>query len=163
MSVATTSTLDATARVLTIVVAVGTGIMAGLYFAFSCFVMRALEDLAPAEGAAAMQSINRAVPNPVFLLVFLGTAVACVGLAIVAVVRWGDPASPRLLAGSVLSLGAFLLTIGYHVPLNDQLAALDPATADTARFWADYLSSWTPWNHVRTVGSIVALALLLTA
>ena len=154
-------TLTTTARLLTIVVATGTGIMAGLYFAFSCFVMRSLDELPPADGTAAMQAINREVPNPVFLVVFLGTAVACVALGVVAVVRWGDSGSARLLAGSVLSLVAFAMTVVHHVPLNDRLAALDPAAAETARFWSDYVSSWTSWNHVRTVASIVALVLLV--
>src|SRR5262249_7723397 len=95
----TSSALDTVARVLTCVVAVGTGLMAGMYFAFSSSVMQALDDLAPSDGTAVMQSINRAVPNPVFLLVFLGTALGCVALAVVALVRWGDPASPYQLAG----------------------------------------------------------------
>ncbi len=46
--------------------AVGCGLMAGFFFAFSICVMKALEALPPAQGIAAMQSINVAVINPCF-------------------------------------------------------------------------------------------------
>ena len=54
--------------------ALGCGLMGGLFFAFSVAVMKALGRLPPAEGIAAMQSINVAILNPVFLTVFFGTA-----------------------------------------------------------------------------------------
>jgi uncharacterized membrane protein len=47
------------------------------------------------------------------------------------------------------------------VPRNNALAAVSPQSAEAAALWTDYLSSWTTWNHVRTVASLVA-ALLLT-
>jgi uncharacterized membrane protein len=57
--------------------ALGCGLMAGLFFAFSVSVMRALAALPSAAGLAAMQSINVAIINPMFLAAFFGTAVAC--------------------------------------------------------------------------------------
>jgi uncharacterized membrane protein len=44
--------------VLTVVAALGCGLNAGVFFAFSSFVMAALRRLPPAQGIAAMQSIN---------------------------------------------------------------------------------------------------------
>src|SRR5260221_582131 len=66
---------------MTLFSALGTRLMAGLFFAFSSFVMAALGRLPPAGGIAAMQSINVAVLNPLFFAAFLGPAVACVLLA----------------------------------------------------------------------------------
>ena len=63
---------------ITLVAALGCGLMAGLFFAFSVSVMKALGRLPSAEGIAAMQSINVAIINPVFLAAFFGTATACV-------------------------------------------------------------------------------------
>jgi uncharacterized membrane protein len=63
---------------ITLVAALGCGLMAGLFFAFSVSVMKALARLPSAEGIAAMQSINVAIINPVFLAVFFGTAAACI-------------------------------------------------------------------------------------
>ncbi len=62
---------------LTLLAALGCGLMAGLFFAFSVCVMKALERLPSAAGITAMQSINVAIINPVFLAVFFGTAVGC--------------------------------------------------------------------------------------
>jgi hypothetical protein len=57
------STLDPWLVVLAFAGALGSGLMAGAFFAFSTFVMRALARLPAAEGIAAMQSINVAAIN----------------------------------------------------------------------------------------------------
>jgi uncharacterized membrane protein len=62
------------AFVFTLVAALGCGLMAGLFFAFSVAVMKVLARLPSAEVIAAMQAINVAIINPVFLTVFFGTA-----------------------------------------------------------------------------------------
>jgi uncharacterized membrane protein len=73
---------DGLLRVLTLISALGSGLMAGFFFAFSVSVMKALSRLPPAQGIAAMQSINVVVINPVFLIAFFGTAAACAAVAI---------------------------------------------------------------------------------
>jgi uncharacterized membrane protein len=144
-----------------LVAALGSGLMAGFFFAFSVCVMKALGKLPPEEGMAAMQSINVVVINPVFLTVFLGTGVACAVGIFGSVTRWQDPGAAYVLAGSALYLlGSILVTMVFNVPRNNALAALMPASAEGAKLWASYLSSWTAWNHVRTIGSLVAAALL---
>ena len=77
--------------VLTLCAALGCGLMAGVFFAFSTFIMRALARLQPARGIEAMQSINRTVINPWFLGVFLGTAAVCILLAGASLWRWQQP------------------------------------------------------------------------
>ena len=59
---------------LTVVTAVACGLVGGVFFAFSTFVMRGLRDAPPEAGLRAMQSINRAAPTPLFMLAFIGTA-----------------------------------------------------------------------------------------
>lgn len=61
----------------TVLSALGCGLMAGVFFAFSTFVMKALGALPPAQGIAAMQSINVAVINRWFMAAFFGTALLC--------------------------------------------------------------------------------------
>src|SRR5439155_16814770 len=127
------------------------------FFAFSAFVMNALARLAPAQGIAAMQSINVAVINPLFMAVFLGTASGCALLAVSSLLRWHKPGASYLLAGSLLYLaGTFLVTIVCNVPRNEALAAVDSASADGASRWAGYIASWTAWNHVRTAAALAA-------
>ena len=96
------ATLDQCLVVLTFVAALGSGLMAGVFFAFSTFVMKALARLPAREGIAAMQSINIVVINPAFLGVFLGTAVACVAVLGGAVLRWETSSAACLLAGGAL-------------------------------------------------------------
>src|SRR5215475_3517014 len=83
---------------LTFVTALGCGLMAGLFFAFSVAVMQALARLPAAGGIAAMQSINSAILNPLFLAVFLGTAAGCALVIITALARWHSPGSVYLLS-----------------------------------------------------------------
>src|SRR5262245_4297739 len=77
--------------ILTFVTALGCGLVAGIFFAFSNFVMKALARVPPAQGVATMQSINVVVLNRWFFVVFLGTAFCCFALAVISLVRWQRP------------------------------------------------------------------------
>jgi uncharacterized membrane protein len=144
--------------------ALGCGLIAGVFFAFSVFVMRGLAQLPPRESIAAMQSINIKIPNPLFLGVFTGTAAGCLVLAVSGLLKWHQPGAAFLLAGGLLYLfGAFLVTVVFNVPLNDALATVKPGSPDDARLWTAYLTTWTAWNHVRTIAALVAAASLTLA
>jgi uncharacterized membrane protein len=144
--------------------ALGAGIMSGLFFTFSVVVMRALDRIPAAQGIHAMQSINKTIVNPLFMLVFMGTAAVSVGLGIVGALRLDQPEGKWLLAGAALYLvGVVVLTMAYNVPRNDKLDTFDPTTAEAARYWAEYMTEWTLANHVRTVASIGSLASFVAA
>jgi uncharacterized membrane protein len=139
----------------------GSGLVAGFFFAFSTTVMNALGKLPAPQGIAAMQTINVVVMNPWFLSVFVGTALACVCSIVAALARWQRPGAGYALFGAVLYLvGTFLVTMLFNVPRNEALATLDPHSAEGAALWAEYLTSWTLWNHVRTAAALAAAALL---
>jgi uncharacterized membrane protein len=138
--------------------------VAGFFFAFSTTVMNALNRLPASQGMAAMQSINVVVINPLVMSALFGTGVACVVLVIAAFVEWGETYAAYLLVGGLLYLaGVVLLTIGYHVPRNDALAALDPNGADATNFWARYVRTWTAANHLRAVAPLASAALFTVA
>ena len=148
----------------TLIAALGCGLMAGGFFAFSTFVMKALARIPEGEGIAAMQSINRSVINPWFILVFLGTAGICAFLASVAVVRWGTQREQYLLAGSALYIvGTVLVTLVFNVPKNNELAKIGSADPRGLVLWRRYLSTWTAWNHVRTAAALAAAVCLTLA
>jgi uncharacterized membrane protein len=154
--------LEDTLGTLKLLSALGCGLMAGVFFAFSTFVMNALEGLPPAHGISAMQRINVAVINPLFMAAFLGTAAACALLAVFSLSRLRDPGARYVLIGSALYLvGTVLVTMACNVPRNDALAAVDPASLDSARLWAAYVRGWTAWNHVRGAAALLAAALLV--
>ena len=141
--------------------AVGAACSGGALYAFSAFVMPALARLAPGEGVAAMQSINVTAVRAPFMLVFAGTAVVSVAILVVAVRALGESYAPWLLGGALLYLvGVFGLTMGFHVPRNDALAALAPDAAGTAGAWRTYVSEWTTANHIRAGAGLLAAAAL---
>jgi uncharacterized membrane protein len=149
---------------LKLFVALGCGLVAGVFFAFSTFVMPALARLQPAQGIVAMQSINITAINPPFMIALFGTALACIFLAIFSLLKWHQPGTIYLLVGSLFYLvGTVGVTIVCNVPLNDALAIAQPNSSEGAKLWANYLTNWTVWNHVRTVAAIAATTLLTLA
>ncbi|MGH3090351.1 MAG: DUF1772 domain-containing protein [Rubrobacteraceae bacterium] len=148
--------------VATLSAALGCGLVAGVLFAFSSFVMPALGRLPHAEGVAAMQSINRLAVTPAFMTALFGTGVLCLGLIVWAVASFDGWSSALMLVGGALYvLGAIGVTILFNVPLNDALAKVHPGSADAAVLWATYLTNWTAWNHARTITALAAAALLI--
>jgi uncharacterized membrane protein len=153
-----------TMRILTAGTALGAGAMGGVFLGFSTFVMSGLSRLSSSQGIAAMQSINVTAVRPPLMTGFLGTAAACVPVMVVAVRSWGDRRAALLLAGGTLYLvGVIGLTVAYHVPRNDALAALDPGSAGAAEYWSTYLRGWTRANHVRAGSGLLAAAALVAA
>ena len=158
------SMIDGLLTFLTLLAALGSGLIGGVFFAFSAFGMTALGRLPADQGIAAMQAINIAVLNPWFFAAFFGTAALCVVLAIAALFRWGEAGAILLLAGSLLYLvGAILVTLRRNVPLNDALAAARPEGPESAALWKRYLTEWTAWNHLRTAASLAAAAAFILA
>lgn len=140
--------------------ALGAGLIAGVFFAFSTFIMTALGRSGPAQGIVAMNSINTTILQSLFMPVFYGTTLTSVALAVVALSRWDESRSVAAFAGAILYvLGMFVCTVVYNVPLNNALAAVDPASTEGAAVWTRYLHEWTFWNHVRTVAALGAAAL----
>lgn len=144
--------------------AIGCGLMAGLYFAFSAFIMTALARIAPPAAIAAMNAINVVIVKSLFMPLFLLTTLAAAALAIAALFRLAESDAMAMLAGGVVYvLGMFVVTMLCNVPLNDALAAVDPATQEAASLWSRYLKDWTFWNHVRTIASTGAFAMFVLA
>jgi uncharacterized membrane protein len=151
-------------HVVTFLAAIGSGVVAGVFFAFSTFVMPALAGLPAEQGIAAMQAINVAAPNRWFMGVMFGTAAADLLLAIAPLPGWGGPGKwLRAAGGSLYLVGTVMVTAVFNVPRNDALAAVSAEAAGAARLWSRYLVEWNAWNHVRTVTGIAAAALLVAS
>lgn len=145
--------------VLTLLAALGSGVTAGVFFAFSAFVMRGLARLPGGEGMAAMQAINLAAPRSAFLAVLLGTAAASLVLVVVPWTGpWDGGAALLPAAGMLYLAGPFGVTVARSVPLNDALAAVERGSAPGDEAWRRYVARWTAWNHVRTVAALASAA-----
>jgi uncharacterized membrane protein len=150
---------DVTVTALLWLSALGCAVMAGLYFAFSAFIMRALGEIDRAAGITAMNAINRVILRSAFMPIYLGSTLTSLALAIVALHSWGEPGAVAMLVGAVIYvLGMFGVTMARNVPLNNRLVA----TGDEGT-WALFLTDWTRWNHVRTLASVAGLALFVVA
>jgi uncharacterized membrane protein len=156
--------MDAGLTALAIASAVGCGLVGGVFFAFSTFVMEALRRRPAAEGIAAMQTINVTVITPLFIGALFGTAIACLAVAAWALADWDGSRSALLVTGAALYVaGNILVTMRFNVPRNDALAAVDPASGEGSAYWHRYVTEWTAWNHVRTITALAASALLIVA
>ena len=146
---------------MTLLAALGCGLVGGVFFAFSNFVMQGLARIPDDQGMRAMQSINVTVLNPLFLGVFLGTAALCGIVAVQSAVLWRNPGAPFLLAGSLLYLvGNLVVTRVCNIPRNEKLKDTDATGPEAATVWREYVAEWTRCNHVRTITALAAAALL---
>lgn len=144
--------------------ALGSGLIGGIFFAFSTFIMASLATLPGENGIVAMNAINRVILRSWFMPVFMGMAVLSVILVILAIRQWNPVSGSLIIAGAALYVVAtFISTIVFNVPLNDKLATFTGNGPAALEFWATYLRDWTFWNHVRTVAPLAASVLFMTA
>ncbi len=147
---------------LVVATALGCGLVSGIFFAFSTFVMPALGARPAAEGIAAMQSINVKAIGVGLMTAMFGTAILSIATLVVGVGDAGTSYGGYLLSAPALYLlGVIAVTMLFNVPRNNALAEQDPDSERGARVWADYVVTWTAWNHLRAVTSFAASALLI--
>jgi len=148
---------ERTQRYVTIAVTTCAGLSAGVFFAFSTFVMQGLSRIPAEQGIAAMNSINVTIVRSPFMGLFVPTAILCLVIAVLAVIDWRGGASTLMLAGAAIYVFAsFLSTIIFNVPMNDALANVSGNGSEAVTLWNRYLSDWTWWNHVRTLASLAS-------
>lgn len=142
--------------ILIITTGVLTALLAGVFFGFSVAVNGGLARLKDVEYIRAMQSINKVIINPLFMLSFMGPVLL---LPIATWMTRGEPAFMLLLSASILYvIGTFGITSGGNVPLNDALAKVDTTTVDQSVL-ADARQRYEkPWNRLHTLRTICAVA-----
>jgi uncharacterized membrane protein len=138
---------------LTIATALGAATVGGAMYAFSAFVMHALDRTPTRAAIAAMQQINLSAPRPPLVLVMVGTSLLSVVTAVAA-------HTPVVIAGCLAFLASVVITGTFHIPRNNALADVDPAGPDAEAAWAAYSHPWQRGNHVRA-STALAGALLL--
>lgn len=143
-----------------------TGLMAGVFYAYTVSVDPGLAAQSDASYIATMQEINQRIQNPVFFASFFG---AILFLPAALAVHFPRPRSGRFFLISLACLlyigGSFLVTAFVNVPMNNQLAAVDleaPARVLSQSRQA-YEGPWGFWNGVRTVFSTLAFLALTGA
>lgn len=157
--------MDVLRDVVLVLATVSTGLMAGVFFAYFISFMPGLARSDDRTFVTAFQNVDRAILNPLFLSVFLGTLLITVLAAVVHIDRDGRAALPWIVAAAVMYLVVVVITVRVHVPLNNAIkAAGDPdridVTATRERFNE---ARWVGWNAVRTALTVAALMCLAVA
>ena len=138
-------------------------LVAGVFLAFSDFIMRSLARTGGTGGIDAMQVINREVFRWVFMALLLGLApvsLVLVGYSVISLDGAGGMVIT--LAGLTYLIGCFGVTIAFNVPMNQALAKMELSSSTTHDYWTNtYLPRWTFWNTVRTAACAGSSALML--
>lgn len=144
---------------------VATGLMAGLFFAFTTAVMPALRRSDDRTFTEAMTKINVDIVNGWFLLCFLGSLGLCVLAALLHLTPGGRAALPWIIAGAVLYLAVIVITGAINVPLNNELAKAAHATSLTELAAARHRfeNRWVTWNTARSLINVASFACLVVA
>lgn len=141
------------------------GLVAGLFYAWSCSVIPGLKTLTNSDYLKAMQAMNTAIQNPVFFLSFMGL----IFVYPVALWQMYEPqpgiAFYFLLLGAVIYFaGVFGVTIFGNVPLNNQLDQfVIPGTSENelSAMRRSFEQPWNSLHSIRTIGSVLAFAITL--
>jgi uncharacterized membrane protein len=149
------------AAVLTAAV-VTTGLAIGLLWAWVVAIGPALRASPDGLLVEFMQRVNVAIPNPQFLLCFVGALVLDIAAVVLAAV---DGRGAVLLPAALALAGyaaTFVITRAVNIPLNNALdAAGEPGRVpDPSAARAAFELPWTRWNVIRTATGVVSLACL---
>lgn len=144
-----------------------TGLMSGLFFAYSTSVSPGLKNISDAGSLASMQSINRSILNPIFFMVFFG---ALILLPLNAYLQFERSLTLRsglfLVAAIIYIVGAFGVTILGNIPLNNALDKFDLSNASPEKMRSMrnvFEARWNNLNLVRTIASTISFAMLILA
>jgi uncharacterized membrane protein len=139
------------------IAALAAGLVAGVFLTFSDFVMRSLAAAEPRGGAEAMQEINRKVYRSIFMVLLLGMVPVSVVIAFFGIASVPGLAGITMtLGGAFYTIGVFLVTVFFNVPMNKRLDAMDISRPATLDYWRLYARRWTWWNHVRSATAAMA-------
>ncbi len=141
-----------------------TGLMAGIYFAFSVFIMESLAQLPALQGARAMNKINDVIINTLFLPVFFGSTLWYAGLIVWSFADWQQTRSVLIISAAIIYIaGMFLVTAFGNVPLNNRLKESESSETALGHCWSKYLQQWTRLNHLRMLSCMASCTLLALA
>ena len=142
-------------------------LVAGFVFAFAVVAMPGIKSLGDGEFLRAFRVMDRVIQNnqPLFLLVWVGSAVALVAAALLGFAQL-DVTGRALMVAALLVylLGVQLPTVAINIPLNNTVQALDLDGMDQAALESArraFEPRWTYWNSFRTVFASLASVLLM--
>ena len=149
-----------TFRSITVITALFAGVSAGILLAFSTVVMPAMGRLPADQAVSAMNAINVAAPrSPWFMVSLFGSALGAIVVVVLTLAHGIGSGRGWLLAGAGCAVATVIITVGFHVPRNDALLAMDPTAA--AAIWPGWATAWTAMNTVRAATGLLGAVFLV--
>lgn len=144
-----------------------TALIAGLFFTWSNAIMPGLRKLPAHDFLLVMQTVNRSILNPLFLLLFF-SPVFLLSAKMYLQFKEGISLSfwLLLLAALCYIFGVFILTIVVHIPINEALNKLNIQSAtpdELAKYKLLFQSRWIPYNTIRALCAFISFLLLAVA
>jgi uncharacterized membrane protein len=141
------------------------GLMAGLFYAWSISVTPGLARVNDMNYLQAFQSMNRAILNPVFFIVFMGLPVL---LLLLSYLFYSSEISLQfvfVISTTVVYItGVMGVTIFGNIPLNNALESLNIQSMNHEQmttFRLGFESKWNKLNIIRTICSSLSFLLLI--
>lgn len=151
-------------RVALLVAVVLCGLSAGFFHAYESSVTPGLAGVDDTTYVLTFQSINEAIRNPGFGIVFFGSVPA---IAMAVAVNWrATRGVPRALIAAALPLylSGMLITVAGNVGLNNDLAEVTPVTpAAATEARDDFEDDWNRLNLLRALAFGASFAALAAA
>lgn len=158
--------MEITLKIMVLYIAILiTGLSAGLFYSWQISVIPGTKLSQDYTYIETMQKINRAIINPPFMLIFLGSLL----IQVVSVFLYWNTSIPfwLILMATVLYAGGTIMVTGLgNVPLNDALDELhldDLSKKEISKERHDYEVPWNRLHLVRTAFAVLSFMLLLIA
>ena len=140
-----------------------TGLSAGLFYAWSVSVIPGTQKVTDTVYLETMQSINRAILNPAFFLIFFGSIFF---LSIGSIYQFNTSKTVfwLMLSSSIFYLvGTVGVTALGNVPLNNELdvMSLGELASDNMQEFRKYFE--TNWNRLHLIRTVFAVASFVLA
>jgi uncharacterized membrane protein len=142
-----------------------TGLIAGLFYAWSISVTPGLARVSDANYLQAFQSMNRAILNPIFFIAFMGLVIL---LPLLSYMYYSSPESTQfwfILSAAVLYLaGVMAVTIFGNVPMNNTLEVFQVGSMSSDQmesFRLGFEKKWNSLNMIRTICSSLSFILMI--
>jgi uncharacterized membrane protein len=144
-----------------------TALSAGFFYAWTVSVIPGLKNVSDRNYLETMQSINKAVLNPAFFIVFFGCLVFLIASA-----YFQYQVNERLVLSLIISaiilyaLGTFAVTAFGNVPMNEALDKIDLVSLTDSELHSlreSYESKWNRFNLIRTVFALLSFISVLLA
>ncbi|WP_320065216.1 DUF1772 domain-containing protein [Micromonospora sp. RTGN7] len=143
--------MSALSRVLSVLVLVGSGTVAGVLFGVALSTVPALATMSPGRYVATHTLLGRNW-DPTMPVIVLSSTLLSVWLAVVAP---AGAARTLLVVVAVALLGVSVVSHFRNVPINRRVHRIDPAAIPVD--WSDPRPTWRRWHLLRTALALVAL------